>query len=225
MERGDGFGRGVPASRIGAGCSVSTGGERDGYDKKAGVVDLGEPEQRDRWRRRRPPPVPCRSGRGCGRPRSAGRAGCRGYGAGRATEHGDQPAARFRPERRAERLFLGCGRHRGRSVLQWPRAAERAHSAPVDRGVVGRGPGVELRGTLPALERHPQQPANALDRGRRPRVRLSDAFEQQQRQHVRLPGPAALLRASDPARRPLRARRLDHGARRLLQGQAAQLAQ
>ena len=45
-------------------------------------------------------------------------------------------------------------------------------------------------------------------------IGVPHAVEQQQRQHVRLPGPAALLRARHPAGRPLRARRLDHGASR-----------
>ena len=49
--------------------------------------------------------------------------------------------------------------------------------------------------------------------------------EQQQRQHLRLPGTAALVRAPDPARGPLRARRRGDGARGGLQRQAAQLAQ
>ena len=44
--------------------------------------------------------------------------------------------------------------------------------------------------------------------------RLPEPVEQQQRQHVRLPGPPALLRAPHAARRPLRARRLGHGHRR-----------
>ena len=56
-------------------------------------------------------------------------------------------------------------------------------------------------------------------------TRVPHAVEQQQRQHVRLPGPAALLRAPDAARRPLRARRLDHRARRLVQRQAPELAE
>ena len=43
-------------------------------------------------------------------------------------------------------------------------------------------------------------------------TRVPHAVEQQQRQHVRLPGPADLLRAPDPPRRPLRARRLGHRA-------------
>ena len=135
------------------------------------------------------------------------------------------PPRDFGPTWRAERLFLGCGRHRGRSVVQWPGAAERSHPAPVDRCAVGRGPRLELRRQVPGLERHPEQPAAALDRGRRPRLRVSHAFEQQQRQHLRLPGPADLLRASHPARGPLRARRLDHGACQFLERQAAQLAQ
>ena len=135
------------------------------------------------------------------------------------------PPRDFGPSGCAERLFLGCGRHRGRSVVQRPGAAERSDPAPVDRGAVGRGPGLEQRRQVPGLERHPEQPADALDRGRRPRLRLPHAVEQQQRQHLRLPGPADLLRAPHPARGPLRARRLDHGARRLLERQAAQLAQ
>ena len=67
---------------------------------------------------------------------------------------------------------------------------------------------MERSGPLPGVERHPEQPAAALARGRRPRQRLPHAVEQQQRQHVRLPGPPALLRAPDAPRRPLRARRL-----------------
>ena len=61
--------------------------------------------------------------------------------------------------------------------------------------------------------------------GRRSCQRVPHALEQQQRQHLRLPGPADLLRASHAARRPLRARRLDHRDRRQLQRQATQLSQ
>ena len=43
--------------------------------------------------------------------------------------------------------------------------------------------------------------------------RCFESVEQQQRQHVRLPGPPDLVRAPDAARRPLRARRLDHDPR------------
>ena len=87
------------------------------------------------------------------------------------------------------------------------------------------GPGLERRRPLPRLERHPEQPPAALARGRRPRLGVPHAVQQLQRQHLRLPGPPALLRAPDAARRALRARRLDHGPRRQLRGQAAQLAQ
>ena len=48
---------------------------------------------------------------------------------------------------------------------------------------------------------------------------------QQQRQHLRLPGPADLLRARQPPRRALRAQRHGHRAGRQLERQAAQRAQ
>ena len=56
-------------------------------------------------------------------------------------------------------------------------------------------------------------------------TRVPHAVEQQQRQHVRLPGPPALVRAPDAARGALRARRLGHAHRRHVQRQAAELAQ
>ena len=71
-----------------------------------------------------------------------------------------------------------------------------------------KGPAWNSVGPLPRVERHPEQPAAALDRGRRPRQRVPRAVEQQQRQHLRLPGPAALVRAPHAARGALRARRL-----------------
>ena len=49
----------------------------------------------------------------------------------------------------------------------------------------------------------------------------SALLEQQQRQHVRLPGPAALLRASHAPRRALRARRLLDRDRRRLSGKSS----
>ena len=100
-----------------------------------------------------------------------------------------------------------------------------ADPAAVDRRALVGGAGVERPGALSGLERHPQQPAAAMARGRRPRERVPHAVEQQQRQHVRLPGPPALLRAPDAARRALRARRLDHHPRGRLRGQAPQLAE
>ncbi len=100
-----------------------------------------------------------------------------------------------------------------------------ADPASVDRSAVGRRAGLERAGPLPRVQRHPEQPADALHRGRRPGHGVPDAVQQQQRQHLRLPRPADFVRASDAARGPLRARRLDHRAGRFVRGQAAQLAQ
>ena len=103
--------------------------------------------------------------------------------------------------------------------------AQQRHPATVDRrAVVGRT-GVERAGTLSGVERHSQQPATALARGRRAGERLPQPVEQQQRQHLRLPGPPAVLRAPDAPRGALRARRLGDRARRRLRRQEAELAQ
>ena len=74
---------------------------------------------------------------------------------------------------------------------------------------LGRRSGLERRGALPGVERHPEQRSDALDRRRRPRHRLPQPVGLQQRQHLRLRGPAALLRARRPPRRPVRAQRDD----------------
>ena len=129
----------------------------------------------------------------------------------------DHPAAaRFQPQRRADDL-LHRSRHPHRSIrLQRARPAQQRHPAAVDRrAVVGRA-GVERAGPLSGVERHSQQPPAALARGRRARERLPQPVEQQQRQHVRLPGPPAFVRAPDAPRRALRARRLGDRARRRL---------
>ena len=88
------------------------------------------------------------------------------------------------------------------------------HSSPLDRRHVGRRARVVQPGTLPRLERHPERSAAALHRGRRPRDGVPQAVEQQQRQHVRLPGASGLVRARGRRVVALRARRLDHGHRR-----------
>ena len=67
--------------------------------------------------------------------------------------------------------------------------------------------------------------SDALDRRRRPRHRVPQSVRLQQRQHVRLRRPAALLRARRPARRPLRAERHGHRDRRQVPGQAPELAE
>ena len=135
------------------------------------------------------------------------------------------PPRDFGPNGAAERLLHRSRRPHRRSRVQRPAPAQRADPAAVDGRAVVRGAGVERPGPLPRLERHPQQPAAALARGRRPRERVPHAVEQQQRQHVRLPGAPALVRAPDAPRRPLRARRLDHGDRRHVRRQAAELAE
>src|SRR5215471_9070307 len=87
------------------------------------------------------------------------------------------------------------------------------------------GPGLECPRPLSRVERHPEQSPAALARRHRSGQRLSHAVQQQQRQHIRFPGPADFLRASGAARGPLRARRLGDGDRRLVQRQAPQFAQ
>ena len=86
---------------------------------------------------------------------------------------------------------------------------------------VGRGSGVERRGALSGVERHPQQRADALARRRRARQRLPQSFRLQQRQHLRLRRTAAFLRARRPARGALRALRRRHRDRRQVRRQAA----
>ena len=93
-------------------------------------------------------------------------------------------------------------------ALQRPAPAQCADPAAVDRRALVGGAGLERRGPLSGLERHPQQPPAPMAGGRRARQRVPQPVEQQQRQHVRLPGPPALLRAPHPPRGPLRARRL-----------------
>ena len=109
-----------------------------------------------------------------------------------------QSAARFQSARRPDHLFLGPRHHRGRSVLQRPRPAQHGDQAPAYRAVVGRRPGLERAGPLSAVERHSQQPADAMVGGRRSRQRLPHAVQQLKRQLVRFPGPPALLRTSHP---------------------------
>ena len=158
--------------------------------------------------------------------RRPGRAGAGGHGPGRAAEHGHQPAARFRPGR-ARRTSISGIRTSSRSIRRSTasRSRTRRSSAcgPARSGPRAR-PGTARAATWSG--------ATSRTTGRCAGSRTTAtcrvfryAVEQQQRQHLRLPGPADLLRASDPARGPLRARRLGDGARGLVRGQAAQLAQ
>jgi hypothetical protein len=65
-------------------------------------------------------------------------------------------------------------------------------------------------GSLPPVERHPEQSHHALGRGDRRRERVPQALEQRQRQYARPPGTAAHLRARRAARDAHRVRRHDH---------------
>ena len=125
-----------------------------------------------------------------------------------------QPPRDFSPRGAPTTYFTDPDVLTVRAGLRRAPAAQRADPAPVDGRALGGGAGVERAGPLPGVERHPQQPAAALDRGRRARQRVPHAVEQQQRQHLRLPGSAALLRARHPARGALRARRLDQRSSR-----------
>ena len=144
---------------------------------------------------------------------------------GGAADHHHHPAPRFRPHRCPDHLLLGPGHHCGRSVIQRPRPAQHRDQASLHRRAVGRGSGLERAGPLSAVERHSQQPADAMVGGRRPRQRVPLSVQQLQRQLVRLQWPAALLRTSHAKGGALRARRHVDRARRQLQRQEAQLAQ
>ena len=90
---------------------------------------------------------------------------------------------------------------------------------------LGRRAGVERRRPLSGVERHPEQRPDALDRRRRPRHDVPQSVGLQQRQHVRLRRPAALLRARRPPRRPLRANGTVTVIAEQVSGQAAELAE
>ena len=80
--------------------------------------------------------------------------------------------------------------------------------APVSRHDVGGGPGVERRRPLPDLERHPEQRAAALDRGRRQRApQFRYPSNNSNGNTFDYSGPAGRVRARHAARGPLRARR------------------
>ena len=143
----------------------------------------------------------------------------------RTAVHHHDAAARFRPERRAHRLLHRSRRPHGRSGFD----ALRQPNAAIQRLWTGalwsEGPAWNAQGRYLVWSDIPnnRQLRWIEDDGRVSVFRMP--VEQQQRQHLRLPGPAALLRAPDAARRALRARRLGHRARRRLRRQAAQLAQ
>ncbi len=146
--------------------------------------------------------------------------------AGCAADHDHEPAARLQPPRRADDLFHRSRHPHGRSGVRRHRAAEQRHPAPVDRSaVVGRArPGIPSGRYLVWSDIPNNRQLRWLeDDGHVSVFRMPS--NNSQRQHLRLPGPPALLRAPDAAGGALRARRLDHGPGRQLRGQAAQLAE
>ena len=166
--------------------------------------------------------------RGRRRARGAGigiRAGACDHPAAVGADRHLESAARLRPRRAAHDLLHRSRRPDDRSGVQRARAGEHVDHASVDRRALDRRAGLEQPGTLPPLERHSQQPAAAMARRRRAGVGLPEPVEQQQRQHLRPPGTPALLRTPHAPRRPLRARRIGHGHRRDVPGQAIQLAE
>ena len=103
------------------------------------------------------------------------------------------------------------------AIMQPNTAIKRLHTGML----WAEGPAWSARRAVSGLERHPEQPTDALVRGRRSRHRVPLSVEQQQQQHVRLPGPAAVLRAPRPPGRALRARRHRERDRGFVSRQAA----
>ena len=144
---------------------------------------------------------------------------------GRPAEHDHQSSSGLRPQRAADDLLHRSGHPRRRSRVWRPHPGQQLDQAAVDGLLVGGRAGVERAGAVSRVERHPEQPAAALARRRRPGDGVPQPVEQQQRQHVRFPGPSAVVRAPDAARRAIRARRLDHGDRRRVRRQAPQFSE
>ena len=117
-------------------------------------------------------------------PRRRTRAGQAAVGADRHF----QSAARLRPGRAADDLLRRSGCPDDRSRIRRTHSGEHVDQAAVDRRALGRRPGVEQPGTIPAVERYPEQPSDALARRRRPGDGVPEPVEQQQRQHVRSQG-------------------------------------
>ncbi len=96
-----------------------------------------------------------------------------------------KPAARLWTRRAADHLLQRSGRVDDRSGVRRTHSSEHVDQAAVDRRALGRGARVEQPGTIPAVERHPEQPSAALARRRRAGDGVPEPVEQQQRQHVR----------------------------------------
>ena len=129
-----------------------------------------------------------------------------------------RPHNRSRPCRRratgpgSSRSSVSGSGHRGpRSSLPPLHRLQHVDQAAPFRHAVGRRSGMERRRPLPRVERHPEQRADALDRRGREGDDVPQSGGLQQREHVRLRGPAAVVRARRAARGPLRSQRHGHG--------------
>ena len=132
---------------------------------------------------------------------------CRGRGsglctsAGCGTSGGAGRSGRFRYASDDARLFAGRaagrvsrpGHHHLRSGVQRASRQQHSHPSAVDGRHVVRGTGLVQPGSVPGLERYPQQPSTPVAGGKRAGFGLPVALEQQQREHLRLPGPPDLL--------------------------------
>ena len=102
---------------------------------------------------------------------------------------------------------------------------QHVYQTAAHRHVVGRRSRLERRRPVSRLERHPEQPAAAMDRGRRAGDDVQESSRVQQREHVRLPGPAALVRARRAACGAVRTERNRDDDRGALPGEAPELAE
>ena len=88
---------------------------------------------------------------------------------------GPDAAARLRSQRAADHLLHRSGRRDRRSGVQRPGRRATRRSCGCGPARSGRRAGVERAGPVSGLERHPEQPAAALARGRRARDRVPAA--------------------------------------------------
>ena len=192
------------------------------YAKRSGFAPEPPPlsDHRPRGGRRR-----AAGGAGRARPRraAAGPAGATGHPAGAAARFAGRHAARLGRRRAADVPRSGHRRARPafRQYIVFNSPIKRLHIGTLwAEGPAWNGVGRYLVWSdIPnnVQMRWIEDDGHVTD--------LPQPVRQQQRQHLRLRGPPALLRARQPPRRPLRAERQGHGDRRQVRGQAPQLAQ
>ena len=118
------------------------------------------------------------------------------------------PAGHNAARARLERSLDGdLSRSRLRSLRPALRQIQRRHGWPgarVDRRCLDRGAGMVRRPATSHLQRHPQRPADGVQRRQWPHACVPSAIEFHQRQHPRPPGPLGLLRTGHAPRHPHR---------------------